>query len=308
MENILARFPHLGKLVFNNIDNQSVINLKEASRDVSEFMEIDRFFWIRILKKYGKNFDKFKESWKEVTKKTPLEKVKQIGMAVKTFFQAYPLIETLESTQIAPIHIATEQNNVELCEFIYEKATLKNPEATLQLAITFDNKIDIYKYPTLKGGNGVEFGLTPLHIAALKGNLDLFKLIFVNAIEKNPADERDKLTPLHMAAQNGHFEICKHIIENVKDKNPPDRGGKTPFHSAAANGHLEICKLMIKNDVDISYVGVSPLHLAALNGHLEICMIIIENMEEKTPIENHVFIQWWHLKGHTQVKVGYFRS
>ena len=159
MENILARYPHLGKLVFNNMDNQSLINFKVASRDVSEFMENDRFFWIRILKRYGKNFVKFEESWKEVTKKTPVEKVKQLVLAVKTFFQAYPLIETLESNKIAPIHIAAEQNNVELCKFIYEKTTNKNPEATLQ------------------GDNGMDLGLTPLHIAAIKGNLEVFKVI-----------------------------------------------------------------------------------------------------------------------------------
>ena len=245
MENILARYPHLGKLVFNNMDNQSLINFKEASRDVSEFMENDRFFWIRILKRYGKNFVKFKESWKEVTKKTPVEKVKQLVLAVKTFFQVYPLIETLESNQIAPIHIATEQNKIELCKFIYEKTTLKNPEATLQLAITFDDKIDIYKYPTLKGGNGVNFGLTPLHIAALKGNLDLFHLIFVNALDKNPADERDKLTPLHMAAQNGHFEICKLIIDNVDDKNPQNfNTGVTPLQLASKRKHFKIVELI----------------------------------------------------------------
>ena len=191
MENILARFPHLGKLVLNNMDNQSLINFKEASRDVSEFMENERFFWIRILKRYGKNLVKFEESWKEATKKTPLEKVKQLVLTVKTFFQAYPLIETLESNQIAPIHIATEQKNVELCKFIYEKTTNKNPEATLHLANTSDNKIEIYK--DSQGDNGMDKGLTPLHIAAIEGNLDLFKLIFVNALDKNPADERDKL-------------------------------------------------------------------------------------------------------------------
>ena len=295
METILARFPHLGKIVFNNLDNQSLINLKEASRDVSEFMENDRFFWIRILKRYRKNFDKFKESWKEVTKKTPLEKVKQLVMTVKTFFRAYPLIEKFKSNQIAPIHISTEQNNIEVCKFINEKTTNKNPEATLHLAITCDNKIEM---PTDCLQTFTVLGLTPLHIAAIKGNLDLFNLIFVNSLGKNPANERTKLTPLHMAAQNGHFEICKLIIENVDNKNPLGKDQTTPFHNAAANGHLEICKLMIKNNVDIDYryaYHETPLHLAARKEHLEICRIIIEDMKEKTPVLNQDFIQWWEL-------------
>ena len=241
------------------------------------------------MKRYGKNFVRFEESWKEVTKKTPLEKVKQLVLTVKTFFQVYPLIETLESNRIAPIHIATEQNNVELCKFIYEKTTNKNPEATLHLAITCDNKIAIYK--DSQGDNSMELGVTPLHIAAIKGNLDLFKLIFVDALEKNPADGRDRLTPLHMAAQNGHFDICKHIIDNVQDKNPVGKYERTPLYNAAANGHLEICRLMIKNVLDVNYFLGYSLGL----GHFEICRIIIENMKEKNPAENHDVIQWWSL-------------
>ena len=185
----------------------------------------------------------------------------------------------MESNQIAPIHIAAEQSNVNLCEFIYEKTKNKNPVAILQLDCNED-KIEIAK----QSMRYIETDLTPLHIAAIKGNLEVFKLIFVNALYTNPANEGEKLTPLHMAAQNGHFDICKYILENVEDKNPLTKYERTPFHTAVSNGHLEICRLMIKNSFDINSAdrsGETPLHIAARNGHVEICRIIIENIKDK---------------------------
>ena len=152
----------------------------------------------------------------------------------------------------------------------------------MELQCNDHNKIEIAKYYQKK--RYLETDLTPLHVAAIKGNLEVFKLIFFNALYTNPANEREKLTPLHMAAQNGHFEICKSILENVENKNPLSKYERTPFHTAVSNGHLEICRLMIKNIFNIhsdDSDGETPLHIAARNGHVEICKIIIESMKDK---------------------------
>ena len=283
MENVLKRFPHLGGLILDNLDNTSLITCKKARRDVSEFLEKEKLIGLRVLRKYHRNFNKFKELWKEVIDKISLAMLKQLAVAVQNFFRLYPIIQNLESNQIAPIHIAAEQSNVNLCEFIYEKTKNKNPVAILQLDCN-DDKIEIAK----QSMRYIETDLTPLHIAAIKGNLEVFKLIFVNELYTNSANEKEKLTPLHIAAQNGHFEICEYILENVEDKNPPRKYERTPFHTAVSNGYLEICKLMIKNVSDINSAdsyGETPLHIAARNGHVEICRIIIENMKDKNQTE-----------------------
>ena len=97
MENLLKRFPHLGGLILGNLDNKSLINCKKAGRDVSEFLEKDKLICIRVLRKYHRNFDKFKELWKEVINKTSFEMVKQLAVAVQNFFQSYPIIKNLKS-------------------------------------------------------------------------------------------------------------------------------------------------------------------------------------------------------------------
>ena len=57
--------------------------------------------------------------------------------------------------------------------------------------------------------------------------------------DKNPfcnlGRDRD-LSPLHLAAGCGLLEVCKLILQHVQDKNPEARNGWTPLHSAAQMG------------------------------------------------------------------------
>ena len=55
------RFPFAGKLILNNLENQSLARSKETNRGINKFLENERFYWIRILKKYSKNFKGFGE-------------------------------------------------------------------------------------------------------------------------------------------------------------------------------------------------------------------------------------------------------
>ena len=86
-------------------------------------------------------------------------------------------------------------------------------------------------------------GLTPIHIAAATGDLQLFSKLEEKSPGKYPKDT-DDCTPLYYAAQNGHLEVCKHILEWTEDKNPKRKNGTTPLHQAAKNGHHEICELI----------------------------------------------------------------
>ena len=149
--------------------------------------------------------------------------------------------------------------------------------------------------------------ITPLHIAAVNGQLAVYELIMENVEDKNPCLKKmasldlkiqrpnqlfcasecmTEYTPLHLAAKNGNFFICKLIIENVQGKNPPNNRMYTPLHCAAANGHYSIFKLIIenitgnKNPIDAN--GYTPLHIAAAHGYFDLCCLILsypESME-----------------------------
>ena len=99
METFYKRFPIASKMVLNNLDDQSLRNSKEASREISEFLDNGRFFWIRIIEKYKDNFNGFEKSWKEVINKTPTDVLKQLAKSVEKFFKTYSF------KQVAPLHI-----------------------------------------------------------------------------------------------------------------------------------------------------------------------------------------------------------
>ena len=135
--------------------------------------------------------------------------------------------------------------------------------------------------------NGVQLdardhhGVTPLHLAAELGHLEIFKVICNSVNEQSPSNAFGH-TPLHTAAISGHLEICKFIIENNGDLNKTGNAGERPIHLAAEYGHLEILRLIFyKGGECADEFGKPLLHYAAQSGHLEMCKFILENMDDQ---------------------------
>ena len=147
----------------------------------------------------------------------------------------------------------------------------------------------------------------PLHIAALQGNLKLYKLIISKTKDKNPCGrlicKRRKfmlptigdhsmyrlvpdVTSLHMAAMNGNYEVCKFICKKSDNENQNNLLNVTPLNIAAANGHLQAVKILFESVVEKdqrNQVGLTPLHYAASSGHTEIYQYIYQNSVNKNP-------------------------
>ena len=69
-------------------------------------------------------------------------------------------------------------------------------------------------------------------------------IINVLTDEKNPKDENG-ITPLHLAAQGGHLEVVKAIADKLThNKNPKDVNGKTPLHLAEEHSHLLVVEYL----------------------------------------------------------------
>ena len=59
-------------------------------------------------------------------------------------------------------------------------------------------------------------GYTPLHFAAVKGNFEVFKLIFDNAETKIPLTDISE-TPLELALKHEHRKLCEYMLEHYKE-------------------------------------------------------------------------------------------
>ena len=149
---------------------------------------------------------------------------------------------------------------MKLCEHILHRTEDKNPKGVMML---FFRGVNI--------GSRVTYAPTPLHIAALKGHLQICSLMIGHHDGK--IFDFDTFTPLHMAAIAGCLKAFKVIMESQIEKNPADRMGETPLHLAAVHNHFDICKLIISNVKNIhpttKYVK-TPKDYAIVNKNLEI--------------------------------------
>ena len=123
--------------------------------------------------------------------------------------------------------------------------------------------------------------LSPIHFAALHGNIELLKHIEVKTKNKSPKT-CDGKTPLHLAAHEGHLEICKWYTKNVGEVNDADYEGWTALHYAAYDDQVESFEYLLENGADLylkDRLGQTMLHLAAKFGSLKICKLIVEGHE-----------------------------
>ena len=122
MDNCCKRFPDVGKMILNNLNDQSLARSKKASRGIAVFLENERFYFVRIIRKYDEQFEGFEESWNEVINKTPTDVLKQLAVAIQEFFK-----DNSWRKNMAPLHIAAEKDDLGLCEKIITKTSNKNP-------------------------------------------------------------------------------------------------------------------------------------------------------------------------------------
>lgn len=104
------------------------------------------------------------------------------------------------------------------------------------------------------------FNETPLHIAAMCGNLD-----FVTAI-LSTTDDRNR-NPSSTSSPANYF-LTK-----------SDSSGRYPLHLACAGGHVEIVKKLYRACPEVSEIrdldGRTPLELAAVNEHVEVLSFLL---------------------------------
>ena len=153
MEGLIKRIPNVGKMILEELDYHTLSNFRKTSRKISQSLEKERFFWIRVIRKFNEVYKKEYldlEAWKLVLDRTPVEIVKQWATYVNKLFSSN-LLE-FGVYQWSPLHVAAKEGNLEVCRLLMEK--MEN------------------KYPN----NEKREGFSPLQIAAYFGHLEICKL------------------------------------------------------------------------------------------------------------------------------------
>ena len=187
MEEVCQRFPRLiAQKILNHVDNETLINFKEAGRTNAAFLGKERFYWIRIIQRYNVLFGELQEVWNKVVRKTPVEIIKGLAIAVHQFPSIFyrkiqteclaakcvfngTLLSPLDFAQKIqkewhPLCISATSGSANLCNHIIQKAGfLHDP----------------------RGFNLEHSKITPIMLAAdFKDNV-IFELLHETAEDKN---------------------------------------------------------------------------------------------------------------------------
>ena len=240
---LFKRFPHIGESILNKLDNQSLINCKEASQELSEFLEKERFFWIRILTNYSKHYDTFLDFWKMAVNRTSIEIVRHLAVATKAFFTSQENTNykvsinnqicydsSLTKLMWSPIHVVAVFGNLELIEHILQKICKNIPSGSVMI---------------IPPGNYMS---TVIRFLITRYPMDK---ISVRPYKYNGLDGDEISALLYLAAKRGNFGLCRLMIDHDVNVRYKSRAyDKKNLIVAIANSHLEIAKLLLTEKVE----------------------------------------------------------
>ena len=235
LTHVALTVPHVSKQILEYLDDRSLMNCRILSHFWKNFVDKQRFTWIRIIKEISE-FDKCKH------RSPNYERMMRIDYKCNSFVHYFEELGTLNFYGNIENNCDSE---VYAWKKILEKGSLKIVKelgiAIRRLYVLHDDILrsdGTYEKYENSIFNGIKrYGNKSYHlliIAAYHGNLELFEEIFELVEDKNPS-HYDCPWPnaLHTAATYGHFEMCKLVLDTLEKKNPTSPKMGSMLHIAA---------------------------------------------------------------------------
>ena len=162
----------------------------------------------------------------------------------------------------------------------------KNYAGISPLAIAAEKgNMDIVKMLVEEGNANVNdvssYGVTPLIAASAAGNYEVVSYLIAHGANVAAKDDLGKTALLHAAAADNPKLIRSLIQLDSKATNLPDVTGNTPLIYAAQAGALDNVKELVENGAKINYQsatnGISALAAAAAEGHDNVVRYLVRS-------------------------------
>ena len=82
MEEVVQRFPHLAQNIFEKLDNQTVSNCRQISRNCNALINDQKFYWIRITENCLRDPEK---SFIKILMQNNIPTVRKIALAAREY-------------------------------------------------------------------------------------------------------------------------------------------------------------------------------------------------------------------------------
>nr|XP_046270027.1 caskin-1 isoform X4 [Scatophagus argus] len=122
-------------------------------------------------------------------------------------------------------------------------------------------------------------GFSPLHHAALNGNLELITLLLESQAAVDIRDQKG-MRPLHYAAWQGKAEPMKMLLKSGSSVNGQSDEGQIPLHLAAQHGHYDVSEMLLQhqsNPCIVDNAGKTPLDLACEFGRVGVVQLLLSS-------------------------------
>ncbi|KAJ8118893.1 hypothetical protein OPT61_g223 [Boeremia exigua] len=129
-----------------------------------------------------------------------------------------------------------------------------------------------------------EAGFTPLHLAAVRGDLRMMELLLAKSESILAAATNDGFTPMHLAIANGHLDVVSLLITKDVDITTVVKYRWSSLKLALDYNHIEIAKRLLEADHYTQVGGLDQMfgtiaNLFAVKGHTD----LLRFCEERNP-------------------------
>ncbi len=123
-----------------------------------------------------------------------------------------------------------------------------------------------------------QYGFTPLHWAALRGNIDISRKLIERGARVGDLSNDGK-TPLFLACSRGHLDLVKYLVEKGAALKILDAGGDTVLMGAVRGGHLDMVRYLMGEGFDVNHQGrhgLTPLTASIWSDSSEMSRLILD--------------------------------